>query len=264
MRNFTFIISLLFLINSTVQAQSNFEYLFPAPESGSEYGRFCVQHKEKLIVSTVKSSFQIYGGGIPFESFATGTNIRILDANGNLESENNFHTVSDFNWEAQSEFFITDDMVLLPYNKVHSYVACDTTIGVLISNQKERGLFLISENNEEIENISFNDPCENEDGIYKNYENSIFTSIYRNNENEIYFEQRDESMNLIQDIYIGEFGFEWNNVFKTNSGYYTFSQSGINLIKKEYDSTFSFLSEQSISLVSENDAFVKKLRLSFD
>jgi hypothetical protein len=259
MKKVAAIISLLFLMNSNAQAQSGFEYLFPAPESGSEFGRFCVQHKEKLIVSTVRSSFQIYGGAIPFESFATGTNIWILAANGNLESESNFHTVSDFNWGAQSEIFIVDDEVLLPYNKVHSYVACDSTIGVLISSQKERGLFLISENNEEIENISFNDPCENEGGIFKNYENSIFTSIYRNSENEIYFEQRDESFNIIQDVYIGESGFEWNNVFKTNSGYYTFSQSGINLIKKEYDSNFNFLSEQSISLISENDALIDNL-----
>ena len=259
MQKITIILSLLFSINSIVQAQSNFEYLFPASESGSGFGRFCVQHKGKLIVSTVRSSFQIYGGAVPFESFATGTNIWILDANGNIESQNCFYTVSDFNWEAQSEFFVTEDRILLPYTKIHSYVMCDTTTFLILSNQKERGLFQISENNEELENISFNEPCENENGIFKHYENSIFTSIYRNNENEIYFEQRDQSLNIIQDVYIGESGFGWNNIFKTNTGYYTISQSGINLIKKKYDPNFNFISEQSISLLSENDAFVKNL-----
>lgn len=253
MKKISTIICLLFLMNT--QAQSSFEYLFPAPESGSEYGRYCVQHKEKFIVSTEWSSFQIYGGAIPFESYAIGTNIWILDNNGIIESENLYSTAGDFNWGIQSEFYITDEeQILLPFNKRHLYTICDTTLLIIETGQYERGIFSISENNEEIENTSLSPACDNLELKFTNYENSIFTSVYKNNENENYLEQRDEELNIIQETYLGTSYSEWNNVFKTTSGYYTITKSGYNFIIKKYDSNFNFMSDQNIELMSGDDA----------
>lgn len=248
-------------LGSVVIAQSSFEYLFPAPSSGSEYGAKCLEHKDQYIITSTKSSFYIDGGAIPFHSYNLGTIVNIIQTDGTIESNNLYYTTGQLSWSAAKSIYPHAQGFILPYRKNEGYMSCDEDGFMITPDNYKRGAIIISDDNVQIDDVVYSDPCDNEGVKYLNVEGSLITTVYRNSEDEVFFENRNsESNTVVSNNYLGEDGEQWQNMHAVDDGYSTFSQTNNQIVRRNYDANFAFIAQSIIPVPSNSDAFIGTIK----